>query len=515
MKSGTIIKFLTIVLALGLVDSGITGSAFIGANHAFAASAKQKKKQNIKKLKNLAAKKGLAAIPSTAAALKKGKTVKKTSKAVAMAVKAHSAPPLLTDIAQSDISSIFWAPGVVDAIASGSASQAQCGQFHDGGKNGESGGMGACHMAESVGFTFENMIQSETSLCYMKNFPSAANLAAGGVTLESGSFPEEDISKLFSPPAGSSARIVKVNVTGEPQGEGEEDSGGPQTIFIKVYAQDENKNQKNMYAVDLWFCGESGESNEYNLISISNSGKFEMEGSHQGGGDSSYNVVTGFLAPGSQEAAWDTTQKRTAFLYSQRDDGTFKANVEISGNQILVKQIDTFGGSGTQKAKIATVFSGSSPDTLRFIEGAFNISRGGGDGDDFKGGTKYGNSYYLSSDDTSVKGKVQSGGFSSDSFYTSISTDLPARSFSCATTPDIEITLDMSNATMQESVSECENQAFRGMHFCHDNELVRQADQNYGSVCSGPGEGGPGEGGPGEGGPGEGGPGDGGPGNGP
>ncbi|RIL06368.1 MAG: hypothetical protein DCC75_10900, partial [Proteobacteria bacterium] len=101
--------------------------------------------------------------------------------------------PTLASIPGSDISELFWREGVIDALASGQPNPEACGEFHAGQQDGESGGLGACHLTESVGRAFEDLVSSETSQCYMKNFPTETNLRAGAVVPVSGEFPNGKI----------------------------------------------------------------------------------------------------------------------------------------------------------------------------------------------------------------------------------------------------------------------------------------------------------------------------------
>jgi hypothetical protein len=206
------------------------------AAHAERVGAYASKRAVIVAIKEKLRRKGFAAAPSVKQSLraqnkkKKKRSVRISSDLNVAAVSGQ--PPLLVAMPLIGPTNIFWAPGVIDALASQSASPEQCGEFFFGENDGDSGGLGACRMAENVGRSFQSILESQSSSCYMKNFPTEENVAAGAVVVDSGTLPEGGITKLFAPPAGESARVVKVNVTGEQEGD--------QTVFIRVASQAQN-----------------------------------------------------------------------------------------------------------------------------------------------------------------------------------------------------------------------------------------------------------------------------------
>src|SRR6185295_16949535 len=138
-----------------------------------------------------------------------------------------------------------------------------------GGTDGQSGGMGACHMAEGVGYSLGDILGGDTSLCYMKRFPTRANLSAGALSLLDGAFPGDDPSRLFSVPGGSTSRVVKVSVSGEKE--------GAHDVFLRVHGEDENQAAGDLYAVDLWYCGGAPQPKGFDHIRITEAGEFTAE----------------------------------------------------------------------------------------------------------------------------------------------------------------------------------------------------------------------------------------------
>ncbi len=461
------------------VESVVLAESYKSSPAKAAASAKKKLKQSIKKY-------GLAKLPSASKLVAKKK--KKTAKALAynFAAASSATPPTLLSISQSPIKDIFWAPNIVDEIVGGSPSQASCSQFYAGTQTGDSGGIGACHMAESVGFSFASILESQSSLCYMKNFPTQGNLNSGGVSVVSGELPSGGITKLFAPPTGSSARTVKVNVTGAPGGGGEgEGGGGPETIYIKVYSQTENQASSNMYKADLWFCA-SGTATGYDRLTIKNSGQFLSENAGSDGGGNHALQVGGFLTSNGNNLIWDTSKTRSSVLKSEHDGGYFLSDITIlPSNIIKIKNKDDFGG-GSRKGYVQTSFSGSDIEGLRFLRGAFIENFGGGPDSGFAGATKYGDGYYQHDSASPFEDDVLSIDFDADSFYSQSAPDAPDVSgLDCSPTVEVEINMDMNNSSVMASVQECDIRDLQHMHFCHDDPEVAQADQNFASVCHG------------------------------
>jgi hypothetical protein len=460
----------------------VAGICFAPAVMAAPSSLSSSKKATITKMKKTLKKKGVVTLPSASKSIK---SVKKKSSAKSSGVgiaEASGTPPTLTSIAGSGVKNLFWRSGVIDAIASGTPSQNQCGEMYYGVSDGFSGGFGACHMAEGVGYAFQNILQSETSLCYMKRFPTTANMAAGGVSVVEGSLPAGGISGIFAPPSGSTSRIVKVNIAGE-----SEEQGGSQNVFFKVYSDRENSSARKLYRADLWFCDASSNViTGYNKLSINTSGKFESEEQNaESEGRSFYSAVEGFLTLSGSSITWDTSKSRKARSEGMHSGSTFKSEVEITPtNKIKVKSYDTFGG-GTRKSFTINSFTGSDALSVRFTEGAFKENHGNG-GPAFEGATEYRSTYYAAAPESTLLSSLSDVNFDTDSFYQSgPAFEDNISDFSCNVTPDLELNLDMSNSVVAASVAVCESNRLDNMHFCHDDTEVRAAQQQYHNVCRG------------------------------
>lgn len=388
----------------------------------------------------------------------------------------------------------------MSAISGGSASQNQCGEFYVGDADGESGGLGACHMAESVGYSFQNMMQSEASRCYMQRFPTAANVAAGGVSVVSGELPAGGIAAVFSP--GTASRLVKINITGYPGGgggEGEGGDGGPETIFIRIPSISQNAAAGKLFEAGLTFCGEGG-SNGGESLSLFNNGRFVAESSQARGETESdafrYPVTLLLLMaalsgmkPRRECRRWKVF--RATVEASRRDEceslhpissrlSRMITSVEVDEKRTRYRssQARVF-----QLSDSSVVHSGGTPPGMGALSSREQPS--------------IESSYYAAAPSSSLLDDLNVVNFSADEFYSATASPDVDSSGDCSATPDIELSLDMNNATVQASVAPCEQNQLRNMHFCHDDSAVQAADVAYGGSCHGGG--GEGGGGGGEG----------------
>ena len=462
------------LLALALTPPALSAPLPTAATDAARAGALK----NRRKVRALLRRKGLSKLPGVDGALA-GRTRRHVRHAAAAVT---GTPPTLGSIPGQPIASLFWEPGVLDAIANGVASPEQCGQFFAGTHDGDSGGMGACHMAEGVGYSFSNIL-GDNSLCYMKNVPTPANVASGGFTLTSGEFPDGDVTRLFSVPAGANPRTVRVAVSGQ--------GNGGQNVFLRVASEEENTAAGNLYGVDLWFCkaGDSAPASGFERIRISNAGELTSEDQESDDGGSNVSTITGFVSFQNGTLVYDTARSRHVVIGSQHGDGSFKADHTVAAdNTISSKTYDTFGGSGGNKSYVVASFSGSGADSLRFLAGAFKERHTGGpSSDDVRGSTEFRDTFYAASPGNPLESRLDAVDLGSDPFYASPpSVTVDASAYSCSTAPDVAVTLDFANPAIAPLQALCEHREFQNMHFCHDDPAVQAAEQHYGPACGGP-----------------------------
>lgn len=349
---------LVALVAALLLVTGVPGPRLASAGtHAQAA---RRARKAHKRLVRAGRRKGLASLPAVSGAL--------ASHAAGQGADVVGTPPALVDIADGDPSTIFWRPGVVAAIAGGTPTPEQCGEFWAGQTDGVSAGLGACRMAERVGQSFGRILQSENSLCYMRRFPTPENVAAGGVQVVSGDLPGDNITHLFRvPPAAD--RVGEVRVSGQEKAD--------ERVLLRVASAAANHAAGNLYKVDIWFCptDPAGAVRGVDHLTLDTSGRLlVLEG--EGNDDSSVSAatVTGYVVGDGPGAAWDTTRARTADVLYGRSDGTFKSSVEIADDVIRTWSWEIFGGDW--RSFTATRFSGSGPTDVRFLAGAFAETSG-------------------------------------------------------------------------------------------------------------------------------------------
>lgn len=379
-------------------------------------------------------------------------------------------PPTFGDFVDSEsgqatVASAFWGDLFDDFSAPVSETKRQ--RFH-GELDGQEGGEGACRMAESVSRAFQPLLESGTSLCYMKNVPTVA-----GVTVS----PETDRTKLFEQQADD--RMVRVIISGEDVA---------QSIFIVVKGSDSVG--AGVYEARLNFCEgtETLTYSGYENISVNrNTGIYSSVVSEDGSfGQRAVNVQAS-LKSANGAVTFDSTKTRTVNAYFGWSDGSntgsYKASVDISGsNQMTSKFSSSFswdneGDEMTSIEKIYAVsnFSGSDLDSLRFLEGGFKVNAEYGEFEaDFSGGTEFQDTHYKATPTSDLATSAAAYNLASDSFYTLTAPEFDSDAFDCnAAEPDFTVELDMSSDAMVPVNAECQANRIEGGNFCWENSIVQ------------------------------------------
>ena len=474
-----------ITLAL-LITVSVTGAR--PPSDVAAASPGHTGRRDAKRVRTLIRRRGIAKLPSVTGAL--AGHAPSTGGIVPMDV--VGTPPALIDIPGQPIADLFWRPGVIDALASGTATPEQCGEFFAGPQDGTSGGLGACHMAETVGYSFGDIVRGDTSLCYMRLCPTPANVAAGGLTVVSGKLPGGDITRVFSVPPGSRSRVVRVAVTGDATGR---DDSRSQDVFVRVYGDAANRAAAKLYQVDLWFCkaGPTAPARGRDHITIGPDGHLVAESaetdSGDGGGGANVSTVDGYLTLASGAVSWDTTRPRRAQVESMWQSQGFKADITIGGDDTMTVKSYDAGVYGAGKGYIVSSFSGTGAASLRFLAGAFE-ERHSADGVTFDatqtGATEFRTDLYAAAPGSDLVGQLGAVDLDTDAFFgTPPTPSVDTAGFACDAAPDVVLALDFNNPTLRTAVAECEDRRFDDMHFCHDDPGVEQAQTNYWTACSG------------------------------
>jgi len=278
----------------------------------------------IKKILSRLRSRGIVILPDALTALQsKTKTVSAAAASqeefpVAGAV--EGTPPALAsfDRGFGSVKNIFWRPGVVDAVASGSPTAEQCAEFFNGPVDGQSGGIGACRMAEGIGRAFETSIDATATFCKMQNFPNQAFLDSGRVVFKRGKklLPNGDFTKIFTP--GTKNRFIKVRSTGESPGPGGQVDAF-RDIFVRVFSTDENEKRKLLYRAEIYTCRPDAATAEgLNIIEVNQKGVLRIVSKDTGGrsGNESIGELFGRMKIVGSRLQWDLDQPRSGTVRS-------------------------------------------------------------------------------------------------------------------------------------------------------------------------------------------------------
>ena len=416
--------------------------------------------------------KRLSQLPSTA-------KLAKASGSGASVSAVSGEPPVLSDIPAMDLKTLFWRDGVVDGVLGGTPTELQCSEFFNGDTDGYSGGMNACNLTAGVGYSFEPILSSGTSACYMKNFPTLANMEAGALTLVSGTFPGNDPAKMFNPPA-TSDRLVKV-MAADPS------TGDPQNIFIKVFSTAHNDTKGYRYRYDLWFCdSDSGSARQHESTYVAFDGKYHASNSGMNEHGSYSSSVDAYLASESGSIVFDTDRDRRADVsFEQQGGGSFKSRLLINSDDEIHNLMYDLGQM-TRKAYSISNFSGNSTADLRFLQGAYKDIQYMGDTPlgSYDGAVEYRDTFYASAPASAYLAQLDAVNLATDSFYASVpSVDFDTSGYSCSADADIVIGMDMQHQVMQQIASECEQDRLDNMNFCWENTDLQNAMQGVFTSC--------------------------------
>jgi hypothetical protein len=392
--------------------------------------------------------------------------------------------PTLSEILTSGPTSTFWRPGVVSSIATGSPTPGQCGEFFSGQNDGESGGFLACYLTQNSGFALSEIVRAGTTMCYLKNMPTAEVLRSGGMRVVRGALPSGGISSLFSTPSGSTPKIVKIGLSS-----GGED-GGASTGILKVFAADQIAASGDLYKYEMVFCeGDSRTPQEVEKTRITSAGAFISNSANVGGGGEGSRftgTVTAFLRAEGGSFIFDSSRPRSASFSSTTQFGgeTFSNRSEVvisEGNELSNKEY-SLSSRETRKAYSVSAFSGSGVTSIRFLEGAIKQSFASGD---FNGATEFRDSVYLSAPANRFVSSLSTVDLQTDPFFSGTpEPESITASVTCSTPADIEVEVTMENDSVRLITAQCESERLDGdVRFCSSQEL-EEAQNRFNSVCS-------------------------------
>lgn len=424
--------------------------------------------------------KSLSDLPSVSEVARAANTEPLTSQTVS------GTPPPLREIPEVGAKEVFWSTGVVDRLAANTPTQDDCNQFFGGTADGESGGLAACFMTQNVGYSFENLLQSGTSLCYMKGISDSTLGEDGGVTVVEGSLPGDTISRVFSP-SSNGARLVNVAVSGFPDNGPPEESttleNGTMDIYIRVFAQSENVRNGNQYEVELFHCNpESGTVEEYENIEIRTNGQYLSKARYR---DDGVAFIKGWLTRNGSALVFDPAKEREITFISLGEGTGFGSNVIFTAeNTIKTKHFDRSQEGEARRSYSVSSFSGSSMNDLRFLAGAYQDEKEGSPGDGFQACVEYRDNFYAASPDSSLCSEAQEVSLESDTFFTTLEEqEVVVPEFDCANPePDLVISMDFSKSSTGALAEECEAGRLNNMDFCRSDD-ISSAENNFLAQC--------------------------------
>lgn len=365
--------------------------------------------------------------------------------------------PILSQISADDADTLFW-NGLLADIDQNGATSDDADAFWQ--------GEGRCRMAQSVGYSFQNIEQAGASLCYMKNAPNAES----GISVTSGGIEHPNEAFVQQP----ASRLIRVDTTGQ-------DEGGDQHIFIRVYGSGTAEGSDG-YAVDLYFCDE-GEDHSRGLEQIrvnTSTGRFTQSTAETSFGDFVLQASAQLTQDSEGNLSFDPDSVKTAEVYfNHEDEFLSKSVITIDGDTISSKDYGSFGDF-INKSYTVSHYTGADLDNLRFLEAGFagENSFEGHDNPAYHGATEFQTSRYAQVNSGSLFNEAADFDFSADSFFSSGFEEYAdlledANSGDCSATPDIILAMDFSDPGM-EPVGELCQSSFSDMNFC-DSDLVNEA----------------------------------------
>jgi hypothetical protein len=387
-------------------------------------------------------------------------------------------PPTLPELGQGSIKNIFWRSGVVDSIAYGTPTSGQCAEFFNSTTDGESGGTNACYLSQGVGQSFETVLRSGTSLCYMKNAMTDAMVSAGVVTRVRGRFPNNDVTQIFSPPS-SGSRIVEVRASA---------GGGENSrMYIRVYGSNTNRDNQDKYRFDFWSC-EPGQSQpqeiENTLVKVD--GRYISSSRNAGDHGVGQTLVTAYLTPDGEALVFDRSRSRTVEAASTGGSFRFKSQMEIDSENVIRTKVSDLFNNISRKGYSVSRASGSTVAELRFLEGAYKeqYRLNGGAPEDRTSGVEYRDTFYASAPSQSYLSELASVDLNTDPFYSTLDDVVfDPTGYSCSVTPDIVVGINLAAVAFAPIEAICEGVRLDGMDFCNSDNDVSSAYQNFNSVC--------------------------------
>ncbi len=332
-------------------------------------------------------------------------------------------------------------------------------------------GEGTCYMAQNVMFSFANIQQNATTLCYMQNLTQEDN----AITIISGA---SRASEVFE--KTTQDKVVKVIIDNLPV------AGGSETIdmniFFLIYGLNSPEG-KSGYAFNMGMCPQGSSSAvQYQEYRINDATGAITGNSVETSNSQFTSIFSGFLTTdGSGNIIFDTSKDRsTLTTYKDSEGGStniFKNQLTISGDVITNLNWNQASFSGTaisSKQKILSQFAGTSLPSVSFPQGAV---AGIFSGQTHRFGTEFQSTHYGPTNSSDLYNAIVNYDFS-DSFFEGplqISPSMLAQlnAFDCTVEPDIVVSIDSGSTIFQNTQATCETGSFDDISFCNGSSILQ------------------------------------------
>lgn len=390
-------------------------------------------------------------------------------------------PPLLTSfesVSQVDAKFFDGAVAAINSPSFSSLSQAGKEALRDkfyGQVEGGPGGQGACMMAQSVGEAIGRMLESDITVCYLKNMPSAE-----GVQISPSL---EDPSTLFAQQAED--RIVKVNISGyEGEGGGSGEDHMPDAVFIQVSGT--ASVTEDVYRVHLYFCQDGSVTGSETIEVNKANGLYTTESYENDEGGSGGSRMTGYVINNGSVLTFDPSRPREVsggWRWSyQGEKGVFKGNLVINPDSTIdALRYDEWSGqghSGVDRNYSKSAYSGTGLSTLRFLHAAYkglNNQSGEDETWSYAGDANWNeNVGYYQSGSNDFSASVNAYDFSAGFWDGNIQEG--EMEGDCSASPDYTVEMNFSLPSAQEVSQTCETDRFENYNMCWGSE-IQQAQQ--------------------------------------
>ncbi len=400
------------------------------------------------------------------------KAVNTRRRAGASILETSGTPPKLVEIPSTSIKNLFWSDGLIDSLNAGILPENGCQDFFGSSTDGRSAGNGACYLAQNVGYSFQTVLESAASFCYMQKMSTAP----AGVSVSGAS----SVNNAMAPNSGTEDKIVKATITGFPE------EGGPtdQTIFFVIPGKGANITNGNLYAHTLYFCN-GGTAVGKETAVIKNNLEYSISAINQHGAEGTFasTVASKITLDDNNRIIFNPATDKDVTMASLGGYCSYsKSEMTLAAGKIKQKSLDDCGGPEPRRSYSVMRYTGTSVQTLRFKEG--------GAKDNYSSViTEYRDTAYVSAPtNTEFNSDLSEVDLNSDSFYSSAPTlntdDLAG--FDCNRTDNVAtITMDFSNPNLQAYTANCNDRSLNNMDFCRLDPEVNNAENYAFAHCFG------------------------------